>query len=187
MARIIENPKELILETAKQLAYSEGLGCLNMRKIATQCDIALGTIYNYYPTKMDLMIAVIEDFWRNCFGGMRPLIKEELDFFQQLEVFYFYLLDYLEQFERNWLEELTSLSASNKLKGKAKEAEYMEHFTKFFKHLFMAKKHEFNPEIFESFSDEKIIGFILAQFFAMLRKFEHDYSFFDFTIKKILL
>lgn len=186
ISRIIENPEQLILTEATALAQAEGLSKLNMRKIAANCGIALGTIYNYYPTKMDLIIAIIEDFWKQCFRGMHQCLDENLDFFQQLEVLYFYLLDYLEQFEKNWLEELSSLSVGNKIKGKEKEAEFMEHFLKFFRMYFASKKHVFNPEVLNAFGEEKVISFILTHFFTMLKNFDHDYAFFDCVLKKIL-
>ena len=46
-----------------------------MRKLANVCDIGLGTIYNYYPAKKDLVIAIMVKDWSQCILG----IEKELD------------------------------------------------------------------------------------------------------------
>lgn len=51
MARVIDNPKQLILSHAKVILYDHGYQKLSMRALSKACGIALGTIYNYYPTK----------------------------------------------------------------------------------------------------------------------------------------
>lgn len=51
ISKISENMTKHILEISKEIAYKEGLSEISMRKVASKCDIALGTIYNYYPTK----------------------------------------------------------------------------------------------------------------------------------------
>lgn len=187
MSRTIDNPKELILKAAKEVAHEEGLSKISMRKVASKCEIALGTIYNYYPTKMDIVIAIVEDFWNECFKNFHTIYNNELDFFTQLEKVYFYILDYLEKFESNWLDELTSLSSDNKHKGKKKESEFIKNFGGMFKRILDEHKSEFSKEVFESFSDDQILKFIIDNFFIMLRRFEHDYSILDFTLKKMLL
>lgn len=158
-----------------------------MRKVAAKCNIALGTIYNYYPNKIDIVIAVVEDFWRECFINIDLILDENLDFFQQLEKLYFYLLNYLEQFENDWLKDLTSLSSSNRKKGREKEFKYILRFYKMLIRLLESHKDEFNKEVFNKFNREEILKFIIQNIFLMLKTFQKNYSFFDYTLKKILL
>lgn len=186
MSKIIHNPSLLILNAAKELAYEEGLSNISMRKVASKSKIALGTIYNYYPTKMDIIIAIVEDFWQGCFKNLHTVYNEELDFFTQLEKLYFYILHYLEKFESNLLEDLTNLSSSNKNKGKKKESEYIQKFHSTFKRILDSHKDELSSDVFEKFSEEAILRFIIDNFFIMLKRFEHDYEILDFTLKKML-
>ncbi len=48
---------------------------VSMRGIARECGIAVGSIYNYFPTKNDLMIAVVVEMWKEIF--FVPLSKIE--------------------------------------------------------------------------------------------------------------
>ncbi len=187
MSRVIENPTELILSVAKKLASDEGLTGINMRTVAKECDIALGTIYNYYPTKMDLIIAIVESFWAECFSSLHTSYTQDLDFFQQLEYLYFYILKYLEQFKTNWLNDLSSLSTIHKQKGKQKEDEYMSHFIDLFTRLFQAHKHEFDPSLFNTFTQDELTHFIFSNFMMMLKNGDPNYEFFNSLLKRILI
>ena len=158
-----------------------------MRTVARECDIALGTIYNYYPTKMDLIIAIVDSFWSECFSSLHTSYDQNLDFFQQLEYLYFYILKYLEQFKTNWLNDLSSLSAINKQKGKQKESEYMSHFIGLCTKLFQAHKHEFDQELFNTFTEDELIRFIFSNFMTMLKRGDHNYQFFNALLKRILI
>ncbi|MGL5381689.1 TetR/AcrR family transcriptional regulator [Clostridium sp.] len=187
ISKVLDNPKELILKVAKELAYEEGINKINMRKLATRCNIALGTIYNYYPNKIDIVIDVVEDFWNECFENIDFMLDEKLDFFQQLKKLYFYMLNYLEKFESNWLKDLANLSSLNKKKGRARELKYILRFHEISIELLETHKAEFNKDIFNRFTQDEVIKFIIQNIFLMLRTYQRDYSFFDYTLKKVLL
>lgn len=44
------------LKLSKIFSYKE----LSMNKIAEQCDMAVGTLYNYFPSKNAILIHIIE-------------------------------------------------------------------------------------------------------------------------------
>lgn len=55
--------KETILKACRQVAMRESISALNMRSVARECGIALGTLYNYYADKDALILAAVEDIW----------------------------------------------------------------------------------------------------------------------------
>ena len=59
--------KEEILKAGRMIAQEKGLDAINMRSVATACNIALGTLYNYYSNKDELVLAVIESIWKDIF------------------------------------------------------------------------------------------------------------------------
>ena len=59
--------KEEILKAGRKIAQEKGLSAINMRSVATKCNIALGTLYNYYSNKDELVLAVIESIWKDIF------------------------------------------------------------------------------------------------------------------------
>ena len=73
MSRIIENPEQLILNGAKEILYNEGLEKFSMRTLSKKCNIALGTIYNYYSTKEDLIVELMTDYWKNNLYVLKDL------------------------------------------------------------------------------------------------------------------
>lgn len=182
-----ENIKETILKEAMNIAHSEGLSKISMRKIANRCDIALGTIYNYYPTKADIVLDLVEGFWMTCFKDFNKLCSEELDFFEQIEQIYFHILSYLKRFEGHCLEYLNGLPSINKDEGKKREAEFMNKIVDVFSKLYLTHKSEFNTDVIEKFNEVDIARFILDNVIAMLKRFEEDYSLFDLTLKKLLI
>lgn len=59
--------REDILRAARELALAPGAGALSMRAVAQRCGIAVGSVYNYFPTKADLTIAVVSQVWQEIF------------------------------------------------------------------------------------------------------------------------
>jgi AcrR family transcriptional regulator len=55
-----EATKKKILEVSLKLFQTEGFGKTTMRDIAAKCGIALGTTYNYFPTKEHLALYFFE-------------------------------------------------------------------------------------------------------------------------------
>ena len=51
--------KDEILEAAKREAKDKGLESIGMREIARASNIALGTLYNYFPNKDVLILSTI--------------------------------------------------------------------------------------------------------------------------------
>lgn len=124
MARIIENPTELILTTAKSLARENGLASLSIRKVAGACGIAAGTIYNYYPSKAELLIALMEDFW----NGVFQCLPEEVDQAQSLtgsvKALRKHLEHSLEHFRTDWLSQMGTLAHEDKITCHGKNQDY---------------------------------------------------------------
>ena len=51
MPKIIENVKELILDTSEKLLFQVGYKGFTIRGVAKRCGIAPGTIFNYFASK----------------------------------------------------------------------------------------------------------------------------------------
>ena len=60
--------KEAIMQACMKIVSEQGIGALNMRAVAKECNIALGTLYNYYSDKNQLVLSAIENVWKDIFG-----------------------------------------------------------------------------------------------------------------------
>lgn len=59
--------KEAIMQACRRIVAEKGMKALNMRLVADECHIALGTLYNYYADKDELVLATVESVWRDIF------------------------------------------------------------------------------------------------------------------------
>jgi AcrR family transcriptional regulator len=50
-----------ILEAAAQLSSEGGFDAVQMREVAERADVALGTLYRYFPSKIHLLVSVLAD------------------------------------------------------------------------------------------------------------------------------
>ena len=53
-----KNTRESILAAARILFFAEGYRATSMEMIAESSDVAVGTIYNYFQSKADVMVEV---------------------------------------------------------------------------------------------------------------------------------
>ncbi len=63
MPKIIENLREALLLEAKRQIAERGYKATTIRSVAGECDVAIGTVYNYFSSK-DMLIAsfMLEDW-----------------------------------------------------------------------------------------------------------------------------
>ena len=68
MPKLLPNLRQTLIEKAIELSRTGGLSGLKLRDLARECNIALGTLYNYYPTKDLSLIHIFSDFVITCPG-----------------------------------------------------------------------------------------------------------------------
>lgn len=180
------NNKDIILSAAKDIAASQGVTKMDIRSVAKQSGIAIGTVYNYFPSKGDLLVAVIEDFWEGAFSNVDWGSLTYNDFYNNLEMIYDLLYVYLHKFKENWLDQLSLLKTQEKLIGKQKQNEY---FKKIYSRIIAlmdmdngVKHYPWNDIV----SKERIAEFIFENMLIMLRKNEKNMSFLTMILKRIL-
>ena len=64
--------KEQILSVCRSIIAEKGVSALSMRAVAERCHVALGSLYNYFPSKDDLLTAAVESVWEDIFREAQP-------------------------------------------------------------------------------------------------------------------
>lgn len=59
--------KEEIIGVCQKIVKEKGISAISMRSVALECNVAVGSIYNYFPSKADLLCATIESVWKDIF------------------------------------------------------------------------------------------------------------------------
>lgn len=73
----IVTSKEDILKASRELIRKKGLNSINMRSVADEANIAVGSIYNYFKSKEELTIAVIVSVWADIFHSSDISLESE--------------------------------------------------------------------------------------------------------------
>ena len=59
--------RETILNMSLALIQKQGFTAINIRTVAKACNISVGSIYNYFNSKTDLIAAIVESVWLDIF------------------------------------------------------------------------------------------------------------------------
>ncbi|PCG21013.1 TetR/AcrR family transcriptional regulator [Brachyspira sp. G79] len=73
----IVTSKEDILKASRELIKRKGLNAINMRSVADEANIAVGSIYNYFKSKEELTIEVIVSVWADIFHSSDICLESE--------------------------------------------------------------------------------------------------------------
>ncbi len=73
MPKIIENVKTRLLAEARRQIAENGYAGTTIRSVAAKCGIAVGTVYNYFPSKDVLIASFMAQDWAECINGIRAL------------------------------------------------------------------------------------------------------------------
>ena len=92
MNKVVTSREEL-LDTARQIVFQEGIDQLSIRTLAKKQNISVGAVYNYFPSKADLLLAIVESFWKGIFHKDICTLSETLPFADFYEVVYLRLAD----------------------------------------------------------------------------------------------
>lgn len=77
--------QERILETADRLFYQQGIRVVGVDTVAAEIGISKRTLYNYYPSKDDLIVAYLSRRLRPIEVSDGPPAKQILEDFDRLE------------------------------------------------------------------------------------------------------
>lgn len=77
MPKIIKDLESKIIESARDLFESESYENVEMKSIAESADIAVGTLYNYFPGKKQLFITVAKIGWKELLISLKSSIIEK--------------------------------------------------------------------------------------------------------------
>ena len=161
--------KEAIMLVCRRIAAENGLKALSMRAVASECGIALGTLYNYFSNKEELLIAAIASVWEDIF---RLTDKEEasppLPFPEYVEKLFINVRGRFREYPDFFTAHSAAVASSGK--GRAKNA--MENCTEKIKTVLLSVLHKdksVNQEVFSAgLSEEDFALFVLDSIILLL-------------------
>jgi len=80
-----ETMQERILETAGRLFYGQGIRAVGVDTVAAEIGISKRTLYNYFPSKEELIVAYLSRQLRQPKKSDLPILEQVLHYFDWLE------------------------------------------------------------------------------------------------------
>lgn len=173
--------REALLAAAKDIAYSQGLSSVNIRAVAAKCGVAVGSIYNYFPTKADLIAGVIEDFWRQAAHREHCAILPGEPFPAYVSRLYGELYGDLQDFQSGFLTQMAALTAEERQKGRALEARCFDHIQ-----AGLVSALERDPSPRWRGREPELAGFVFRHMLALLREGAPDCAFLQTVLEALL-
>lgn len=122
----LENQREIIYETAKEILLSPDAKKFSIRMISTKCNIGMGTIYKYYGNKDDILLDIIKDFWMSYLHTIEDGSKTKSSLVDKVNYYYDNLVLFSNKFKYEILSK--KLSSNYKETGKSKHEDAQVYF-----------------------------------------------------------
>lgn len=122
MPRILENPKDKILQEGKKILIEKNYAALSIRDVAKASGIGVGTFYNYFSNKDELIESIFIADWVKISDKLDVIAcSEEFSLRHKLEYFY----KGINEFLKNYMSIFYELTM---VKGREKKEDcHMEH------------------------------------------------------------
>ncbi len=76
MPKILQNVREQLLTEAKRQIIDNGYASTTIRSVAGACGLAIGTVYNYFPSKEMLIATFVYEDWKKYLSDMQKLPQD---------------------------------------------------------------------------------------------------------------
>ena len=176
--------REEIMRVSRKIVSEKGLPALNMRALAKECGIALGTLYNYYSDKDELVVAAIESVWQDILEKSAP--DSGVRFSQYVTQIYARILSGLKDYPDFFAAH--SISVAGSVKGKARGT--MERcFGKIRSELhevLLADKNVDRSVFSDIFREENLIEHVLDNIIILIIKGKQDCAVLTEILDRLL-
>ena len=166
--------REKILAVCRELVADKGLPAVNMRTVAEHCHVALGSLYYYFPSKDDLLIATIESVWADILK-LDDLVASQMNFAEFITQLTVRIKCGINKYPNFFTAHAMSLSSA----GRAKGCESMQRYLTIVQSRMLdilKCDAQIDSEVFTGdFSREQLVDFILVSIMAAMSQRNFDY------------
>lgn len=170
-----------LLACAREMVRAGGPEAVNVRELAARAQVATGTVYNYYRSKEDVLLALTEAEWRQALDAL-PAEVGEPPFVAQAGRMYAYLQSRLQGPAGPLMKSLRGEEPLARERMRAAQRMLREPVARM-----LAQDAAIAPDIWnERFTRERYADFVLVNLLALLEQKMDCIGFFLDIIKATL-
>lgn len=177
--------KEAILKACRDIVASKGLAAVSMRSVADKSQIALGTLYNYYDNKDELLLATVEAIWEDIFH-MDYGCSAEQSFPKYIENIFECVQKGGEHYPDFFSAHSISIANSEREKAKSTMGYYFKHMKESMLKVLQADSNVSVDAFSSSFVQSEFIDFVLDNLLMLLVQGKKSCEMLIETIKRTI-
>lgn len=172
---------DTLVRVAQDIAQTQGIDAINIRSLAQKAGIAVGTVYNYFSNKDDILLALTEEFWKQTLLELKTAITAD-SFCGQLEEIFSFLKQRIDHSAGRLMGSLSNVQTSGQqrmtsMQGVLEEALLQR----------MELDARVRKDIWEKgFSKQEFARFMVMNITMLLRAKASDIAFFIQLIKRVI-
>lgn len=170
-----------LLNSAREIADTEGISAVNIRSLAEKAGVASGTVYNYFPSKDAILLALTEEYWKQTLLEMDTIISKSSFYEQLLEIFAF-LKEQISQSAGKLMDSLGHAQPAGQMRMSSMHSSLEISLIRLLEQDKNIRKDIWN----DAFTKEQFAHFIMTNIIILLKENVSDITFFITIIKKII-
>ena len=173
--------RETLLDAARSISDTEGIGAVNIRSIAKKAGIAAGTVYNYFSSKDDILLALTEEYWKQTLYEMNNTISA-VSFCAQLQEIFIFLRNRISQSAGKLMNSLGSTRTAGQMRMLSMQSELETALVRRMEQDASIRGDVWN----DIFTKEQFARFIMMNMMMLLKAREPDITFFIKIVEHII-
>jgi len=165
--------KEEILNACREIVSKQGLSAVNMRSVAQKCNVALGSLYNYFPNKDELLLSTIETVWHDIFH-MDHSNRDEESFSQIVEWIFSSIQKSTYEYPNFFTAHSLSITSNEKNTAKDMMEMNLQHIKKEMRKCLDQDKTVRKGAFSKKFTKDDFIDFVLEHIILLILQDEKD-------------
>lgn len=181
MKRKDENLRGELLKYAQNIADSKGYDKISIRALANQAGIATGTVYNYFDSKDEILLAMTDEYWYNALNEIDNAI-EDVSFDKQLEQIYLYLYKHVLSSAGTLMSSLSAVRDAGQQRMVSMHTVMSENIIRY-----LNKDKAVRNEVWtDFFTKERLANFIITNIMLSLRMRAKDIDYLVEVVRRII-
>lgn len=178
--------RDKIIDICVEELRNSGDSDLNIRTVARCCGVAVGSIYNYFPTKAELVIAVIGRVWSAAFRNVFLQSQSNVRFTDFVSQMYTHAYEAQKDYHHFFLMHRSLMGTGENSQAKNAMGDYLNQIrSALLKSL--GQDPDVDPVIWnDSFTMERLTQFVFLNLLSSLSRDEPDCAFLLVVLERLL-